>query len=158
MSAHDVEDGADTFARIGRACDALSDVGFPEVAGIVARGTRERRGVLRRKVYPARLARELVDLADALERLLRFLPAVSCSATYARTRSLIERDDAVQLAALEAPQRGGADYIATVVSGLLESDDAELCPMGCGRTTTDPAGGPCAGCWDELPGERDVFR
>jgi hypothetical protein len=24
----------------------------------------------------------------------------------------------------------------------------EPCPMGCGRTTDDVAGGPCSKCWD----------
>lgn len=26
------------------------------------------------------------------------------------------------------------------------------CPMGCGRTTDDVAGGPCSACWDDAPG------
>jgi hypothetical protein len=27
------------------------------------------------------------------------------------------------------------------------------CPMGCGRTTDDPYGGPCTDCWDNVPKE-----
>lgn len=30
-------------------------------------------------------------------------------------------------------------------------DIPQLCPMGCGRTTEDPYGGPCQRCWDECP-------
>lgn len=26
----------------------------------------------------------------------------------------------------------------------------DLCPMGCGRTTDDVAGGPCKRCWDAI--------
>ena len=25
-----------------------------------------------------------------------------------------------------------------------------LCPMGCGRTTDDPLGGPCSDCWSQV--------
>jgi hypothetical protein len=31
-------------------------------------------------------------------------------------------------------------------------DGIDLCPMGCGRTTEDPYGGPCRACWDAAPG------
>lgn len=33
-------------------------------------------------------------------------------------------------------------------------DEPELCPMGCGRTTEDPYGGPCSKCWDKTPNGR----
>jgi hypothetical protein len=29
-------------------------------------------------------------------------------------------------------------------------DRPELCPMGCGRTTDDAAGGPCSSCWNNV--------
>ncbi|MGI5286626.1 hypothetical protein ACQEVF_25260 [Nonomuraea polychroma] len=29
--------------------------------------------------------------------------------------------------------------------------EIDLCPMGCGRTTEDPYGGPCKACWDAAP-------
>ena len=32
---------------------------------------------------------------------------------------------------------------------LLEEYD--FCPMGCGRTTEDPYGGPCSKCWEKAP-------
>lgn len=33
--------------------------------------------------------------------------------------------------------------------------DHDPCPMGCGRTTEDPYGGPCRECWKTAPsGER----
>jgi hypothetical protein len=31
---------------------------------------------------------------------------------------------------------------------LLEEHD--MCPMGCGRTTEDPYGGPCSVCWSKV--------
>jgi hypothetical protein len=30
------------------------------------------------------------------------------------------------------------------------SDGPQPCPMGCGRTTEDPYGGPCEHCWDDV--------
>lgn len=38
------------------------------------------------------------------------------------------------------------------MSGDEEFDE---CPMGCGRTTDDVAGGPCSACWDEVPSDPD---
>lgn len=35
-------------------------------------------------------------------------------------------------------------------------DTPEPCPMGCGRTTDDVAGGPCSTCWDEAPRSADA--
>lgn len=32
----------------------------------------------------------------------------------------------------------------------------ELCPMGCGRTTEDPYGGPCQRCWDAVENDPQV--
>lgn len=28
--------------------------------------------------------------------------------------------------------------------------DLQPCPMGCGRMTEDPAGGPCEVCWEDV--------
>lgn len=36
----------------------------------------------------------------------------------------------------------------------LEHELPEQCPMGCGRTTDDVAGGPCKACWDAAPRPR----
>lgn len=33
----------------------------------------------------------------------------------------------------------------------IDYDEPEPCPMGCGRTTEDVAGGPCYACWDLAP-------
>lgn len=30
-------------------------------------------------------------------------------------------------------------------------DEPQPCPMGCGRTTEDPYGGPCEKCWENAP-------
>ena len=36
---------------------------------------------------------------------------------------------------------------------MMDSHETfDMCPMGCGRTTDDVAGGPCSACWDEAPG------
>lgn len=37
-------------------------------------------------------------------------------------------------------------------------DDRDPCPMGCGRLTDDPYGGPCTACWsavNDCPTEDD---
>jgi hypothetical protein len=34
-------------------------------------------------------------------------------------------------------------------------DEPEPCPMGCGRTTDDVAGGPCTACWELAPRATD---
>jgi hypothetical protein len=42
----------------------------------------------------------------------------------------------------------------TIVRGEVPAevlDEIDLCPQGCGRTTEDPAGGPCKACWDAVP-------
>jgi len=31
-----------------------------------------------------------------------------------------------------------------------ETDEPEMCPQGCGRTTEDPYGGPCSKCWEKV--------
>ena len=35
--------------------------------------------------------------------------------------------------------------------------EPELCPMGCGRTTEDPYGGPCSKCWDNAPSDESDY-
>lgn len=64
---------------------------------------------------------------------------------------------------------GGFDYeygpheVCTCVEGGPITDgcpvhyefEIEPCPMGCGRTTEDPYGGPCSKCWE---GGLDVQR
>lgn len=32
-----------------------------------------------------------------------------------------------------------------------QPEEPEMCPMGCGRTTDDVAGGPCSECWKVAP-------
>lgn len=32
----------------------------------------------------------------------------------------------------------------------MEEEEFDMCPMGCGRTTEDPYGGPCTACWDRV--------
>jgi sugar phosphate isomerase/epimerase len=73
MSQQDVEDGAATFERIGRTCDALSDLGYPEVASALAQATRTRRGRIRGHVCPAKLAASLLELAEEADRLVAAL-------------------------------------------------------------------------------------
>lgn len=36
--------------------------------------------------------------------------------------------------------------------------EPQPCPMGCGRTTEDPYGGPCNKCWDEAPKDDNYPR
>lgn len=50
------------------------------------------------------------------------------------------------------PEDAPDDVAARLWEGdLTEAELAELvvpCPMGCGSTTDDVAGGPCSACWD----------
>ncbi len=39
------------------------------------------------------------------------------------------------------------EHIPDVPPDLSKPDP---CPMGCGRATEDPYGGPCGACWDAL--------
>jgi hypothetical protein len=70
MTRQHVEDGRETFERIGRALDALGTDGSPALQAAVAGGARERRGRVQASVSPGRIARELVDLADEPEQLV----------------------------------------------------------------------------------------
>lgn len=45
----------------------------------------------------------------------------------------------------------GATYVAIVPEGV----DFDWCPNGCGGTTEDPYGGPCAACWREICNDRE---
>ena len=38
---------------------------------------------------------------------------------------------------------------------VLADSDVTPCPMGCGRMTEDPGGGPCHACWDRVYVDRD---
>lgn len=40
-----------------------------------------------------------------------------------------------------------------IVTSRVDLDEVMQCPMGCGRTTEDPYGGPCSACWDAAPTE-----
>ena len=66
-------------------------------------------------------------------------------------RTVGEANDRVH-AVLEAR----ADEVECWVAGVKMMGPApldalpELCPMGCGRTTEDTAGGPCAKCWEKV--------
>ena len=35
-------------------------------------------------------------------------------------------------------------------TGEYFSNEPQMCPQGCGRTTEDPYGGPCQHCWNAL--------
>lgn len=73
MTAHDVEAGAATFDRIGRAADRLSSHGFFAVHEAVVRAMKQRRGELLKQPEPSftsyHIADHLIDLADQLEVL-----------------------------------------------------------------------------------------
>ena len=36
------------------------------------------------------------------------------------------------------------------IGNPIKSQQFDPCPMGCGRTTDDPYGGPCTECWKEV--------
>lgn len=73
MTNQHVEDGAQTFDRIGHACDRLGAAGFPEIQAAVVGYTRERRGRVQASGWPGRIARSLIHLADELEQLVERL-------------------------------------------------------------------------------------
>jgi hypothetical protein len=69
VSAQDVADGAATFDRIGRTCDYLAALGYPEVGHAIAEATRQRRGRVKAHVCPRKLADGLLVLAEEADRL-----------------------------------------------------------------------------------------
>lgn len=69
MSAQDVADGAATFDRIGRTCDYLAALGYPEVGHAIAEATRQRRGRVKAHTCPRKLADALLVLAEEADRL-----------------------------------------------------------------------------------------
>jgi hypothetical protein len=76
MSEQDVRDGLATFDRIGRACDVLRELGYPEVGNAIAEATRARRGRVRAHVCPRKLAEDLLELEREVNRLVRVLSPV----------------------------------------------------------------------------------
>jgi hypothetical protein len=73
MSEQDVRDGLATFDRIGRACDVLRDLGFPESAAAIAEATRQRRGRVRAHTCPRKLADGLLALEREVGQIVRAL-------------------------------------------------------------------------------------
>lgn len=69
MTREQVQDGAVTFERIGRACDQLGAAGYPAIQAAVVGYSRERRGRVQASRWPGRVARQLIHLADELEQL-----------------------------------------------------------------------------------------
>jgi DNA-binding MurR/RpiR family transcriptional regulator len=70
MTKEHVEDGRETFERIGRACDALGSAGFPALQAAIVGYSRERRGRVQASSWPGEVARSLIRLADELEQVL----------------------------------------------------------------------------------------
>jgi len=133
MAEQDVQDGAATIARIGEACDALADLGFDSVAGALARSTRQRRGLLRRKVYPASIARELIDLAANAERLVRDLSPPGdawycrdCGAEFEEAE--IEHDTCPRCGG--KPRRDHCDDLRVLTGGSDAEDAARVATLG----------------------------
>ena len=87
MTREHVQDGRETFDRIGAACDIIASA-YPEIADAIAGHARERRGrVQADPTWPATIAASLIRLADDAEKLAelvtvngwRRLDSPSCS-------------------------------------------------------------------------------
>lgn len=73
MTDQDRADAGATLDRIGAALDRIGAAGWPATHAGLAGYTRERRGRLAPADYPARVARELLELAGEAERLAELL-------------------------------------------------------------------------------------
>jgi hypothetical protein len=74
MTRDHVQDGHETFDRIGRACDELGSAGYPALQAAIAGYARERRGRVQASPWPGAVARSLIHLADGLEHLVARMP------------------------------------------------------------------------------------
>lgn len=116
MSKQDAEDAGPTLDRIGEAIQRIGSAGYAEVMESLARDARHRRGVIKREVGPYRNARNLIGLADEVERLADKLdPAIDdatvdrFAASFAKAIGRLASEDALRSAMRTAIREAFAD-------------------------------------------------